>query len=160
MSQIATIAKFTCIDGKRDDLYAGLAPLIDHAESEEGTLLYQLLEDPNDPNVVRGTFAYSTRVTLISIPEANQDDEFSFLGRDEEGELTQWSNRWDEVSTLPSTVSLDIEFNEDVYIEWPLMLASVRTDPGSVRDPGGGQSGEQSYSAKIRELMNRRKNKQ
>ena len=45
------IAKFTCIDGKRDDLYAGLAPMMDHVGSEEGTLLYQLLEDPNDANV-------------------------------------------------------------------------------------------------------------
>jgi len=45
------IAKFTCIDGKRDDLYAGLAPMMDHVASEEGTLLYQLLEDPNDANV-------------------------------------------------------------------------------------------------------------
>ncbi len=42
------IAKFTCIDGKRDDLYAGLAPMMDHVGSEEGTLLYQLLEDPTD----------------------------------------------------------------------------------------------------------------
>jgi len=45
------IAKFTCVDGKRDDLYAGLAPMLDHVESEAGTLLYQLLEDPNDTNV-------------------------------------------------------------------------------------------------------------
>ena len=45
------IAKFTCIDGKRDDLYSGLAPMMDHVGSEEGTLLYQLLEDPNDANV-------------------------------------------------------------------------------------------------------------
>ena len=45
------IAKFTCIDGKRDDLYAGLAPMMDHVGSEEGTLLYQLLEDPKDANV-------------------------------------------------------------------------------------------------------------
>jgi quinol monooxygenase YgiN len=51
MSQIAMIAKFTCIDGKRDDLYAGLAPMMDHVDSEQGTLLYQLLEDPNDANV-------------------------------------------------------------------------------------------------------------
>lgn len=45
------IAKFTCVDGKRDELYAGLAPMMDHVESEAGTQLYQLLEDPNDPNV-------------------------------------------------------------------------------------------------------------
>jgi quinol monooxygenase YgiN len=45
------IAKFTCIDGKRNELYDGLAPMMDHVESEQGTLLYQLLEDPNDANV-------------------------------------------------------------------------------------------------------------
>lgn len=45
------IAKFTCVDGKRDELYSGLAPMMDHVESEAGTLLYQLLEDPNDANV-------------------------------------------------------------------------------------------------------------
>ena len=45
------IAKFTCLDGKRDELYAGLAPMMDHVESEAGTELYQLLEDPNDANV-------------------------------------------------------------------------------------------------------------
>jgi quinol monooxygenase YgiN len=51
MSQTAIIAKFTCIDGKRDDLFAGLAPMMEHVESEPGTLLYQLLADPNDANV-------------------------------------------------------------------------------------------------------------
>lgn len=51
MSQVAIIAKFTCIDGKRDELYSGLAPMMDHVGSEDGTLLYQLLEDPNDANV-------------------------------------------------------------------------------------------------------------
>lgn len=35
--------------------------------------------DPDDPNTMTGTFTYSTRVTLISIPEANVDDEFTFI---------------------------------------------------------------------------------
>lgn len=37
--------------------------------------------DPDDPNTVRGTFIFSSRVTLISIPGGNQDDTFSFEGR-------------------------------------------------------------------------------
>ena len=51
MSQVALIAKFVCQDGKRDELYAGLAPMMEHVESEDGTTLYHLLEDPNDANV-------------------------------------------------------------------------------------------------------------
>lgn len=35
--------------------------------------------NPDDPNTMTGTFAFSTRVTLISIPEANQDDEWAFI---------------------------------------------------------------------------------
>jgi len=42
--------------------------------------------DADDPNVVRGTFAFSSRVTLLSIPEGNQDDEFSFEARKVDGE--------------------------------------------------------------------------
>ena len=37
--------------------------------------------DPNDPDIVRGTFSFSSRVTLLNIPEGDQDDEFSFFGR-------------------------------------------------------------------------------
>ena len=88
--------------------------------------------------------------------------EFSFLGRDEEGELTQWSSSWDTPSILPSSIAMDIEFSEDVYIEWPLLTASVRTDPGAISDPSGGgnRSANQSYSTTIRELMTRGKTRQ
>ena len=37
--------------------------------------------DENDPDTVRGTFRFKTEVTLIDIPGANQDDQFSFVGR-------------------------------------------------------------------------------
>ncbi|MEK6674481.1 MAG: hypothetical protein AABZ47_02375 [Planctomycetota bacterium] len=36
--------------------------------------------DPDDPDTVRGTFNFSSRVTLIDLPDANLDDEFSFMG--------------------------------------------------------------------------------
>lgn len=35
--------------------------------------------DPDDPDTMTGTFAFTTQVTLISIPDANQDDEWSFI---------------------------------------------------------------------------------
>lgn len=35
--------------------------------------------DPDDADTMIGTFTFSTRVTLVSIPGADQDDEFSFI---------------------------------------------------------------------------------
>jgi hypothetical protein len=32
------------------------------------------------------------------------------------------------------SVSLDIEFNEDVYLKWPLLMASVRVDSTALQD--------------------------
>jgi general secretion pathway protein J len=60
--------------------------------------------------------------------------QFSFLGRDEEGELVGWVNQWDKPGVLPVSVSLDIEFNEDVYLKWPLLMASVRVDSTALQD--------------------------
>lgn len=64
MSQIAIIAKFTCIDGKRDALFEGLAPMMDHVGSEDGTLLYQLLADANDDNVAYMYELYTDQAAL------------------------------------------------------------------------------------------------
>ena len=58
--------------------------------------------------------------------------EFSFLGRDENEELTAWTGYWDAIDTVPESVALDVEFNEDVYIQWPLLTASVRIDPAAL----------------------------
>lgn len=86
--------------------------------------------------------------------------EFSFLGRNENGELAGWAVSWEETGTLPESVGLDIEFVEDVYIRWPLLTASVRVDPAALSDLAGGLVGEASYGASIRDLINRRKNRE
>lgn len=84
--------------------------------------------------------------------------EFNFLGRDEEsGELTGWNNSWDSTLGLPLSVSLDLEFEEEVYIDWPLLTASLRVDASAVSALGGRDS---NYSASIRDLINKRKNQQ
>ncbi len=36
--------------------------------------------DADDPDTVVGTFTFTSRVTLASIPEGNTDDEFTFIG--------------------------------------------------------------------------------
>lgn len=89
-----------------------------------------------------------------------KDARFSFLGRDENGELTSWAQTWDQVDVLPAAVSLEVEFNEDVYIQWPLLTTSVRVDGSGVR--GAAQPGQvnKSYSTTIQELMRKRGNDQ
>lgn len=88
-----------------------------------------------------------------------QSAEFSFLGIDETGEMTTWSPSWDEESILPAAVSLEIEFTEDVYLQWPLLATSVRIDEGaisgeSLRDPNN------TYSTKIQDMIQKRGNRQ
>jgi quinol monooxygenase YgiN len=64
MSQIAVIAKITVQDGKRADAISGLAPMMDHVESEPGTLSYILLEDSTDANVLWMYELYSDQAAL------------------------------------------------------------------------------------------------
>ena len=52
MSKISVVAKITAQDGKRADVIAGMAAMMDHVESEEGTLKYILMEDSADESVV------------------------------------------------------------------------------------------------------------
>ena len=86
--------------------------------------------------------------------------EFSFLGRDENGQLTGWTSQWDEPGMLPASVALDVEFVEDVYIRWPLLTASVRTDPAALAELAGTAAAEPGYGASIRDLINRRRGDQ
>ena len=84
--------------------------------------------------------------------------EFQFLGRDENGEIGDWANHWDDEANLPAAVALEVEFIEEVYIDWPLLTTSVRIDSGAVS--GGDGRSDSTYSSSIRELMNKRKTKQ
>ncbi|MBT8063924.1 MAG: prepilin-type N-terminal cleavage/methylation domain-containing protein [Xanthomonadales bacterium] len=64
----------------------------------------------------------------IVLLENIQSGEFAFLGLDEFGQLTPWLNQWDEPEYLPESVSVSVEFSEEIYLEWPMMTASVRVD--------------------------------
>ena len=52
MSKIVVIAKIPCQPGKRDEAAAGLQPMLEHVEAEEGTLQYVLLKDTTDENLL------------------------------------------------------------------------------------------------------------
>ena len=82
--------------------------------------------------------------------------QFSFLGEDENGEVTTWQANWSEEGVLPAAVALEIEFIEDVFIAWPMLTTSVRIDRGAIAGADGGES-RSTYSTAIRDLMTKRK---
>jgi general secretion pathway protein J len=96
----------------------------------------------------------------ISLLDKIEHAQFSFLGRDENGELMGWTTSWTETATLPESVALEVEFVEDVYIRWPLLTASVRVDESALSELAGAQSADPAYGATIRDLINQRKSRQ
>jgi hypothetical protein len=57
---------------------------------------------------------------------------------------------------LPEAVSLDIEFTEDIYIQWPLLTATVRVDPTALDNLAGSATGSQDYKSTVREMIDKR----
>jgi|KBSMisStaDraftv2_1062788.scaffolds.fasta_scaffold1080847_2 quinol monooxygenase YgiN len=64
MSTIAVIAKITTQPGKRADVIAGMASMLAHVESEPGTLVYTLLEDQAEADVMWVYEEYSDKAAL------------------------------------------------------------------------------------------------
>jgi quinol monooxygenase YgiN len=64
MSSIIVLAKLTAQEGKRADLVAGFAPMLEHVESEDGTLQYELCEDASDENVLWVSERYTDQAAL------------------------------------------------------------------------------------------------
>jgi general secretion pathway protein J len=93
----------------------------------------------------------------IVLIESIEFAEFSFLGRDETGELTAWTTQWEQKELIPEAVSLEIEFTEDVYIRWPLLTASVRVDPSALNDLAANLLGERDLDKSIKDLIDKRK---
>lgn len=75
--------------------------------------------------------------------------EFEFLGRDEHGEITDWSSTWDEPDKLPVAIRLRIEFSDPARQRWPDLVAQVRIDGQAVN----GRPGTLRYENTIRDLI-------
>ena len=98
----------------------------------------------------------------ILLLEDIESARFSFLGRDENGELSGWTSSWQDVNVLPESIALEIEFIDDVYIQWPLLTASVRIDPAALADLVEGVEGgsNRDYQSVIQDMINRRGTRQ
>jgi len=79
---------------------------------------------------------------------------FTFLVRDEEGEIAGWISEWEEPGQLPLAIALDIQFEEQVYAKWPLLVAAVKVDASAVTEI---LEGENSYQSAVQELIEKRR---
>ena len=89
----------------------------------------------------------------ISLIDRIESAEFRFQGVGESGELLPWTDRWDESQNLPVAVSLEIEFEEGAYPDWPLLVAAIRIDPSVVEEANG----DVTYKSAVRKMIERRK---
>ncbi len=124
-------------------------------QGEEGLVLvisHALLQDFEEEKLYE-------RAPIMLLDRIDQA-EFQFLQLDEEGKNFTWSNAWENPENLPLAVSLAIEFNEEVYVNWPLLTASVRVDSEALRGLIGGQNPRESYSTSIQKMIRDRKQKQ
>ncbi len=120
--------------------------LVPGEDGEELVLSHALLQGFEEQNLYQ-------RDPIVLVDKI-ESAEFSFLGRDEQGELTTWVSQWDQPSELPASVSLDIEFTGDVYLKWPLLTASVRVDSSAL--DGLLQANQPTYKQTIQDMINRR----
>jgi general secretion pathway protein J len=87
----------------------------------------------------------------IVLLESVENGQFSFLGRDELGELGEWESYWETVETPPESITLEIELNESLQLTWPVLTATRQVDFNA------GQIRAANYEDAIRTLMNRRR---
>jgi len=74
---------------------------------------------------------------------------FEFLGRTEDGEITDWSPSWDDEGVLPVAVRLSIDFTDKAKLHWPDLVASVKIDESAIN----GGAGRQTYEQTIQDLI-------
>ena len=77
MSNIAVIAKITAQPGKRADVVAGMASMMDHVETEPGTLKYILTEDQTQDDVL---WMYEEYVDQAALDSHGSSDAMKALG--------------------------------------------------------------------------------
>lgn len=120
--------------------------LVNGDEGMELVLTHALLQGFEDANL-------NEREPIVLIDHI-ESAEFSFLARDEEGEIAGWVSDWEETAKLPVAMSLEIQFEEGAYTDWPLLVAVVKVDASAVDNAMGGDT---SYQSAVQELIDKRR---
>jgi len=85
----------------------------------------------------------------VVLLESVKSGGFEFLGLDEEGVPMDWTSSWDQPELLPLAVRLNVEFADDVKMQWPELVAGVRIDESAIQ----GGAGRPSYQQTIKSLL-------
>lgn len=128
-------AEFSFI-GKRESLQ-----FVSSLRSREGLKKFSLFLDRNN----RGTLKISVEPFLpvfeggepdykedLVLLDAIEHLEFSYFGSDSFGEEADWFNRWDDQTSLPMLVKLDIRFKDKPESSWPPLTINLRIE--SIKD--------------------------
>lgn len=59
---------------------------------------------------------------------------FEYRGIDEQGQLGDWSDKWDDSSRTPMMVRLSLEFQRDSGMKWPTLEVPLLIDVGGVNN--------------------------
>ncbi|MDX1379829.1 MAG: prepilin-type N-terminal cleavage/methylation domain-containing protein [Xanthomonadales bacterium] len=87
----------------------------------------------------------------ILLLEGVEDASFLFLGRDEQGELLDWTETWTETDLLPAAISLDVTLSEDRQVDWPLLVTRLQLDETAITGSLTGTS--ETYENAIQSLI-------
>jgi hypothetical protein len=126
--------------------------IVPGADGLEMVLSHALLHGFEEP------FLYEREPVLLL--DKVESAAFSFLGVDENGEMSNWVASWDDPSTLPLAVALEIEFTEDTYLQWPELTTTVRIDSSALSAVNGNVQDKPALDTAIRDLIYKRKIKQ
>jgi general secretion pathway protein J len=94
----------------------------------------------------------------VFLLEGVNSADFEFLGKDDEGNLTGWTTSWDQQDRLPVAVRLNIEFPEDLNLEWPDLVAGVKIDEEATLG-GAGEGGRAAYKRAVMDMIRNRDRK-
>jgi general secretion pathway protein J len=77
---------------------------------------------------------------------------FEFLGKDEDGNLMPWTTQWEYRDLLPVAVRLNVEFNGELNLIWPDLVAGVRIDESAVAGAAG-EGGRAVFKRSIKDMI-------
>jgi general secretion pathway protein J len=65
-----------------------------------------------------------------------RDGKFEFRTLDDQGELTDWSDQWDDPSLTPVMVRIEITMRPEARVAFPAMEIPLMLDVGAAHVPG------------------------
>jgi general secretion pathway protein J len=78
--------------------------------------------------------SFLTERDPVLLLEHIESARFEFLGREPDGEITEWTSSWDTPDIMPVAVRLNVTFEEGRFMQWPELVAGVRIDEVAVSD--------------------------